>query len=109
MVAAGGAQRGVLAGAAVERDRAAGVEAAAARDHGGVGRLPLEELRAGARRRVALGHHREQRPGVGVARATIAFLLDREPPGSIMPSFDCTVVPRYFPEYEAELPGYLQG
>ena len=44
-----------------------------------------------------------------VARATIAFLLDREPPGSIMASFDCTVVPRYFPDYEAELPGYLEG
>jgi hypothetical protein len=44
-----------------------------------------------------------------VARATIAFLLDREPPGSIMASFDCTVVSRYFPEYDAELPGYLQG
>jgi hypothetical protein len=43
-----------------------------------------------------------------VARATIAFLLDREPPGSIMASFDCTVVPPYFPEYDAELPGYLR-
>ncbi len=42
-----------------------------------------------------------------VARATIAFLLDREPPGSIMASFDCAVVHRYFPEYDAELPGYL--
>ncbi|HEX6675998.1 MAG TPA: hypothetical protein VF486_13325 [Actinomycetes bacterium] len=44
-----------------------------------------------------------------VARATIAFLLEREPPGSIMASFDCAVVRRYFPEYDAELPGYLQG
>jgi hypothetical protein len=37
----------------------------------------------------------------------LAFLLDREPPGSILPSFDCTVVPGYFPDYESELPGYL--
>ena len=44
-----------------------------------------------------------------VAEATIAFLLDREPPGSILAAFECSVVPRYFPEYEAELPGYLQG
>jgi hypothetical protein len=44
-----------------------------------------------------------------VARATIAFLLDRESPGSIMASFDCSVVPRYFPEYDVELPGYLAG
>ena len=43
-----------------------------------------------------------------VARATIAFLLDREPPGSILASFDCTVVSGYFPEYDAELPGYLR-
>lgn len=44
-----------------------------------------------------------------VARATLAFLLDREPPTAIMASFACTVVPRYFPEYEAALPGYLSG
>jgi hypothetical protein len=42
-----------------------------------------------------------------VARATLAFLLDREPPSSIMSSFDCTVVPTYFPDYEAKLPQYL--
>jgi len=42
-----------------------------------------------------------------VARATLAFLLDREPPGSILASFDCTIVPTYFPDYEADLPRYL--
>jgi hypothetical protein len=42
-----------------------------------------------------------------VARATLAFLLDREPPSSILASFDCSVVPRYFPDYESALPGYL--
>jgi hypothetical protein len=44
-----------------------------------------------------------------IVRATIAFLLDREPPTSIMRRFDCSVVPSFFPEYEAELPGYLEG
>jgi hypothetical protein len=44
-----------------------------------------------------------------VARATLAFLLEREPPTAIMASFACSVVPRYFPEYEAALPGYLSG
>ena len=44
-----------------------------------------------------------------VARATLAFLLDREPPGAILASFDCSVVPGYFPEYEDALPGYLTG
>ena len=43
-----------------------------------------------------------------VARATLAFLLDREPPGAILPSFDCAVVPGYFPDYESALPGYLR-
>jgi hypothetical protein len=43
-----------------------------------------------------------------VAGATVAFLLDREPPGSILAAFDCSVVPTYFPDYEAELPGYLR-
>ena len=28
------------------------------------------------------------------------FLLDREPPSSILSSFDLTVIGRYFPEYE---------
>ena len=44
-----------------------------------------------------------------IVRATLAFLLDREPPTSIMASFDCSVVARYFPEYETELPRYLEG
>jgi hypothetical protein len=44
-----------------------------------------------------------------VVRATLAFLLDREPPSSILASFDCSVVPRYFPDYEAALPGYLRS
>jgi hypothetical protein len=44
-----------------------------------------------------------------IVRATVAFLLDREPPTSIMERFDCSVVSGYFPEYEAELPRYLEG
>ena len=44
-----------------------------------------------------------------VARATLAFLLDREPPGSIMASFGPDTVRGYFPEYDRELPGYLEG
>lgn len=35
------------------------------------------------------------------------FLLDREPKESILRSFDVAVIPRYFPEYEKELPKYL--
>jgi hypothetical protein len=39
-----------------------------------------------------------------VVRASFAFLLEREPPTSIMPSFDLPVIERYFPEYRSELP-----
>jgi hypothetical protein len=40
--------------------------------------------------------------------AAFRFLLDREPKESIMGRFDVTVVSRYFPEFEATLPDYLQ-
>jgi len=31
---------------------------------------------------------------------TFDFLLEREPPSSILPDFDLSVVRRYFPEYD---------
>jgi hypothetical protein len=40
--------------------------------------------------------------------AAFRFLLDREPKESILRSFDVTVISRYFPEFERELPSYLQ-
>jgi hypothetical protein len=39
--------------------------------------------------------------------AAFQFLLDREPKESILPRFDVTVISRYFPEFERELPRYL--
>jgi hypothetical protein len=36
-----------------------------------------------------------------LVRATIAFLLEREPASQILSSFDLPVVSRYYPEYEA--------
>jgi hypothetical protein len=42
-----------------------------------------------------------------VIEAAFAFLLDREPRESILPGFDITVISRYFPEFEKELPRYL--
>ena len=39
--------------------------------------------------------------------AAFRFLLDREPKESILGRFDVTVIPRYFPEFERELPRYL--
>ena len=39
--------------------------------------------------------------------AVFQFLLDREPQESILRRFDITVISRYFPEFERELPRYL--
>lgn len=39
--------------------------------------------------------------------AAFRFLLDREPKESILARFDVTVISRYFPEFEAELPRYI--
>ena len=40
--------------------------------------------------------------------AAFRFLLDREPKESILGRFDVTVIARYFPEFERELPRYLE-
>jgi hypothetical protein len=39
--------------------------------------------------------------------AAFRFLLDREPKESILARFDATVISRYFPEFEREMPRYL--
>ena len=39
--------------------------------------------------------------------AAFRFLLDREPKEAILGRFDVTVISRYFPEFERELPHYL--
>lgn len=39
--------------------------------------------------------------------AAFRFLLDREPKESILGRFDVSVIERYFPEFERELPRYL--
>ena len=40
-------------------------------------------------------------------KAAFRFLLDREPKEAILRRFDLTVIARYFPEFERELPRYL--
>lgn len=39
-----------------------------------------------------------------VVRAAFEFLLQREPATSILSKFDCSLIRRYFPEVDAELP-----
>ena len=52
--------------------------------------------------RLSKGHAPEQ-----VLEAAFRFLLDREPKESILRHFDVSVIARYFPEFERELPNYL--
>lgn len=42
-----------------------------------------------------------------LVKAAFRFLLDREPKEAIMARFDVSVIARYFPEFECELPRYL--
>jgi len=41
--------------------------------------------------------------------AAFRFLLDREPKESILGRFELSVISRYFPEFERELPLYLSN
>lgn len=41
--------------------------------------------------------------------AAFRFLLDREPKEAIMARFDIAVIPRFFPEFETELPRYISA
>jgi hypothetical protein len=53
--------------------------------------------------RLAAGAHEPER----CIEAAFRFLLDREAKESILARFDVTVISRYFPEFERELPRYL--
>ena len=53
--------------------------------------------------RLCAGKHTPER----CLEAAFRFLLEREPKESILSRFDITVISRYFPEFERELPLYL--
>ena len=53
--------------------------------------------------RLTAGRHTPERS----IEAAFRFLLDREPKESILGRFDVTIISRYFPEFERELPKYL--
>ena len=46
-------------------------------------------------------------PPSRVVEAAFRFLLANEPVGSIMARFDCSVIRRYFPQVDRELPGFF--
>ena len=72
------------------------------RDGGGESRHRVAVSERDAERFAALG-----RDPASVVRAAMAFLLDREPKESILPTFDIDVIRRYFPEFDDAFPGYL--
>jgi len=43
-----------------------------------------------------------------LVEASFAFLLEREPPGSILGAFDLTEIGRYFPSYETDIRARLR-
>ena len=57
--------------------------------------------------RVAAGDLERLDPTAGhptaLVEASFAFLLEREPPSSILRAFDLPVIGRYFPDYEATI------
>ena len=55
------------------------------------------------REHLTAGQHTPER----CLEAAFRFRLDREPKESILGRFDVTVISRYFPEFEQELPRYL--
>lgn len=68
-----------------------------------------------SRHRVTMARETWQRLAPGgeeparCVEAAFRFLLDREPKESILGRFDITVISRYFPEFERELPTYLEA
>lgn len=46
-------------------------------------------------------------PSEELVRASFLFLLDREPASSVLPRFSLDTIGRFFPEYQAELVGYM--
>ncbi|KFI23950.1 hypothetical protein [Nitrosococcus oceani] len=45
---------------------------------------------------------------VDCVQAACMFLLEREPKEAILGQFDITVISHYFPDFERELPRYLE-
>lgn len=46
-------------------------------------------------------------PPARCVEAAFRFLLDREPKESILARFDVSMIARYFPDFEAELPRHI--
>ena len=73
----------------------------------------VEVVDAGSRSRHRVAVSRDELARYGRAgedaaslvRRSMAFLLEREPAGSILGSFDLSIIERYFPEYPSVIAG----
>jgi hypothetical protein len=82
-------------------------------DHGFAFEVVVRESGGESRHHVTMDRATYERLGAGCHTpqqcldAAFRFLLDREPKESIMDRFDITVISRYFPDFERQLPRYL--
>lgn len=73
----------------------------------------VREGKGETRHRVTMSEAKSQQLTAGkhtperCIEAAFCFLLDRETKESILARFDISVISRYFPEFEQELPRYL--
>jgi hypothetical protein len=67
--------------------------------HGGEATRHRVRVPEDAWRRLTGGHATVEQ----LVEASFEFLLAREPPEAILPAFEVTVIPRYFPGYEAAM------
>lgn len=75
--------------------------------------VAVREADGETRHRVAMSRADHLRLGGGhppadCIEAAFRFLLEREPKEAILARFDVTAISRYFPEFERELPRYLE-
>jgi hypothetical protein len=74
--------------------------------------VTVRDAKSASRHHVTIAHKSCEDLGAAhtpeqVLEASFRFLLDREPKESILGRFDISVIARYFPEFEQELPGYI--
>lgn len=73
----------------------------------------IRDIHGESRHRVTMQADEAERwAGLGAepsrcVEAAIQFLIDREPKGAILSTFDMRVIRRYFPEFDDVFPAYL--
>lgn len=75
--------------------------------------VTIQDGAGSTQHRVTLGADLLRHCGAGCAAETLVhaafrFLLDREPKGAILRSFDLAVIAQYFPEFDRDIGRYLE-